>query len=521
MGLTNSQKRKFDNEQLQVQYDSYIAKKIQEEEQLRYEKLKKIEQDDFEFAKRLQEEEEKKLSSQAPPTTTLSGQYKVIDLSQNNTNTPTYNTKTNNTNPSFLDKKVSHRSPVKQQKPTVNLNSNTVKKENKKDNGIIGSGIIRKRGMEDEKSIFEIDKKVKIEKDNTNTKNSKIEKDNIFGGSKIGNDSIRRNKIDSHTTNSEKNKTIEQQNAIKKNVLSNYNLNHRPKKEITNSLADIKAELVNNKIQHIKTMGGYSNGGMTNLLKNSSPNKNIALPKSLPTVNSLLKNLKTPTTKDNPLLSDNNSNNNNNSNSKALVKNKKAIPIEDNLTNELLIEQLQREEVLINSLSDQPFLPPTSNAPLDKVQQIIQEQERLLQEYNRKRKGKEKDESPVKSVVPVHGNNYGVSDGKALKKFNVRNIHELDDPCPDLHQLFLLFNAQYFHHKLDSVEVRWSKRMTLCAGICYYYPGGYCSVRLSEPLLKFRTRGMYYKEIISIYKFEKKNFFFIILTKNDNVYLIY
>ncbi|OUM63191.1 hypothetical protein PIROE2DRAFT_22238, partial [Piromyces sp. E2] len=59
---------------------------------------------------------------------------------------------------------------------------------------------------------------------------------------------------------------------------------------------------------------------------------------------------------------------------------------------------------------------------------------------------------------------------------------------PDLHQLFLLFNAQYFNHKLDNVEVRWSKRMTLCAGICYYYPGGYCSVRLSEPLLKFRTR---------------------------------
>ncbi len=28
--------------------------------------------------------------------------------------------------------------------------------------------------------------------------------------------------------------------------------------------------------------------------------------------------------------------------------------------------------------------------------------------------------------------------------------------------------------------------MTLCAGMCYYYPGGYCSIRLSEPLLKLR-----------------------------------
>jgi SprT-like domain-contaning protein Spartan len=60
---------------------------------------------------------------------------------------------------------------------------------------------------------------------------------------------------------------------------------------------------------------------------------------------------------------------------------------------------------------------------------------------------------------------------------------------------------------LEGVEVRWSTKMTLCAGMCYCtinliiplylqqiemlldFKGGYCSVRLSEPLLKFRPRS--------------------------------
>lgn len=74
-----------------------------------------------------------------------------------------------------------------------------------------------------------------------------------------------------------------------------------------------------------------------------------------------------------------------------------------------------------------------------------------------------------------------------------------ESPNPDLHSLFLLFDQQYFQGKLGSVEVRWSPRMTLCAGMCYYYPGGYCSVRLSEPLLKFRTRD----DMISVLKIVK------------------
>ncbi|KAI8813243.1 SprT-like family-domain-containing protein [Cladochytrium replicatum] len=67
--------------------------------------------------------------------------------------------------------------------------------------------------------------------------------------------------------------------------------------------------------------------------------------------------------------------------------------------------------------------------------------------------------------------------------------HDLDDPNPDIHSLFLAFNEMYFEGKLSAVEVRWSPKMTLCAGTCHFFGGRYCSVRLSEPLLKFRPRS--------------------------------
>ncbi|XP_066239223.1 DNA-dependent metalloprotease SPRTN isoform X1 [Saccopteryx leptura] len=66
---------------------------------------------------------------------------------------------------------------------------------------------------------------------------------------------------------------------------------------------------------------------------------------------------------------------------------------------------------------------------------------------------------------------------------------ELVDPTPDLQALFMQFNDRFFWGQLEAVEVKWSRRMTLCAGICTYEgKGGMCSIRLSEPLLKLRPR---------------------------------
>ncbi|XP_057679131.1 DNA-dependent metalloprotease SPRTN [Corythoichthys intestinalis] len=63
------------------------------------------------------------------------------------------------------------------------------------------------------------------------------------------------------------------------------------------------------------------------------------------------------------------------------------------------------------------------------------------------------------------------------------------DPTPDVRAMFLEFNNRFFWGKLSGVEVKWSPRMTLCAGVCSYEGrGGLCSIRLSEPLLKLRPR---------------------------------
>ncbi|KAJ8275145.1 hypothetical protein COCON_G00097700 [Conger conger] len=66
---------------------------------------------------------------------------------------------------------------------------------------------------------------------------------------------------------------------------------------------------------------------------------------------------------------------------------------------------------------------------------------------------------------------------------------EMLDPSPDVRAMFLQFNDMLFWGKLCGVEVKWSPRMTLCAGVCSYEGrGGLCSIRLSEPLLKLRPR---------------------------------
>ncbi|KAI9285084.1 SprT-like family-domain-containing protein [Umbelopsis sp. AD052] len=70
----------------------------------------------------------------------------------------------------------------------------------------------------------------------------------------------------------------------------------------------------------------------------------------------------------------------------------------------------------------------------------------------------------------------------------IGNELELFSPTPDIHALFQVFDEQYFYGMLKVVELKWSKKMTLCAGICSYKSTGQCTISLSEPLLQFRTR---------------------------------
>uniref|UniRef100_A0A1B6DH22 Protein with SprT-like domain at the N terminus n=1 Tax=Clastoptera arizonana TaxID=38151 RepID=A0A1B6DH22_9HEMI len=79
---------------------------------------------------------------------------------------------------------------------------------------------------------------------------------------------------------------------------------------------------------------------------------------------------------------------------------------------------------------------------------------------------------------------------KSVSNSLVDPIWETTDPTPDIHALFIAFNKRFFYGSLDSVEVTWSSRMTNCAGVCSYQNrSGFCSIRLSAPLLKLRPRS--------------------------------
>ncbi|XP_076297988.1 DNA-dependent metalloprotease SPRTN isoform X2 [Lasioglossum baleicum] len=66
---------------------------------------------------------------------------------------------------------------------------------------------------------------------------------------------------------------------------------------------------------------------------------------------------------------------------------------------------------------------------------------------------------------------------------------ELIDPTPNIYTLFMQFNEHFFWNVLLPVEVKWSSRMTSCAGVCTFHPRSkQCIISLSAPLLKLRPR---------------------------------
>lgn len=90
-----------------------------------------------------------------------------------------------------------------------------------------------------------------------------------------------------------------------------------------------------------------------------------------------------------------------------------------------------------------------------------------------------------------------LSDDQQDAKDKIDSIISSTEPFIDIHALFALYNILYFRSLLlPRVEVSWSHRLTLCAGICELVrdPNNgnkYTKIRLklSEPLLKFRSRS--------------------------------
>ena len=98
-----------------------------------------------------------------------------------------------------------------------------------------------------------------------------------------------------------------------------------------------------------------------------------------------------------------------------------------------------------------------------------------------------------------------------ISKSTVDLSDDTNSTNPDIFNLFLKYNYLYFDNKLSGCEVKWSKRMTLCAGLCCYEGhGGLCSIKLSSSLLKYRST----KEMIETLIHEMIHAF-LFITVND------
>ncbi|CAL1529399.1 unnamed protein product [Lymnaea stagnalis] len=117
----------------------------------------------------------------------------------------------------------------------------------------------------------------------------------------------------------------------------------------------------------------------------------------------------------------------------------------------------------------------------------------LQEEYDREAAALLADD--VNDDKTQNGNNGKLTNSPMKSKPNTSGLSPVDpsleflDPNPNILELFLQYNVQFFWGRLAGIEVKWSPRMTLCAGLCVYEGhGGLCSVRLSLPLLKLRPR---------------------------------
>lgn len=92
---------------------------------------------------------------------------------------------------------------------------------------------------------------------------------------------------------------------------------------------------------------------------------------------------------------------------------------------------------------------------------------------------------------------------------------ETEDPTPDIWEMFRDFDVRFFNGILVNrgVEVDWSSKMTLCAGLCRFSPGtSQCSIKLSKPLLQLRQR----KDLVETLIHEMIHALLFVLRESDN-----
>lgn len=107
------------------------------------------------------------------------------------------------------------------------------------------------------------------------------------------------------------------------------------------------------------------------------------------------------------------------------------------------------------------------------------------------------DEEAALQAIASFVNQDGLSKEQQEAKFEINKVIASDDPFIDICELFANYNVLYFRSLLvPRIEVSWSPRLTLCAGICELVQdpnngNKYTRIRLklSEALLKYRPRS--------------------------------
>lgn len=92
---------------------------------------------------------------------------------------------------------------------------------------------------------------------------------------------------------------------------------------------------------------------------------------------------------------------------------------------------------------------------------------------------------------------------------------ELDDPNPDIWELFRKFDELFFENTLmkNCVELCWSPKMTLTAGLCSWNPRtSFCCIKLSLPLLQLRAR----RDLVETLLHEMIHGFLFVTREDDN-----
>ncbi len=78
-----------------------------------------------------------------------------------------------------------------------------------------------------------------------------------------------------------------------------------------------------------------------------------------------------------------------------------------------------------------------------------------------------------------------------IKKINESEMKQIDLSKFNLDKNFIEYNELFFENSLTKITLSWSTKMTSCAGLFITEDNKTPSIRLSEPLLKYRS----YKEI--------------------------